>query len=689
MKQQTKQQTLLVIDDDTTIRLTLAKILAKDGYQILQADRGATAIDICQSQQPDLILCDVIMPEMDGFETCAALRKLPLTQSVPILMLTGLDDIESIDTAFSAGATDFITKPINWPLLIRRVRYALRTYGLTQQLAKAQLNQAHAQEVAKLGFWEWNPQTDQMNWSETLLHLFAIEADQSPKTIAEYIKCVPEPKQVQEIQQAVQTLLNGQRDRISIQHDLVFKAQSYAIRVIAELDKNQLIFGVIQDITDLHETEQALAFQTHFDPLTHFSNRLHFTQQLDQVLATPYAKDSLAIVSIDVDRFNVINHTLGQQQADVLLQEVANRIRTMLDQNYPCARISADEFCIFFNAPITQPDIENWIKSLQAELTIPFNIAQTQLHIETSVGIALLGKDGDNSTDLINSATQARKNAKALGGNHYQFYDSQNQPDHSRSLQLETALHQALQQDQFVLHYQPQLNCQTGKIIGVESLVRWQHPELGMVSPAEFIPILEQMDLIHAFGDWTLRSAIHQAKIWHDLGLDLRVGINLSGRQFSRNDLVDQITQALKTEQLPPLLLDFEITEGIAMQNPKATLQTLETLKSIGIAIAIDDFGTGYSSLEYLQKFPLDYIKIDRAFIKDMIHNPADQAIVKAIIAIANSMNRKTIAEGIENKEELDMLIEMGCDEIQGYFISKPMNAEQAQVFVQDYNQTH
>lgn len=678
------QQTILVIDDDTSIRLTLAKILAKEGYDLLQAENGAAAIELCQSQQPDLILLDVIMPEMDGFETCQALRNIQHISPVPILMLTGLDDIHAIDSAFSAGATDFITKPINWPLLVRRVRYALRTYGLTQELTRAQLHQSHAQEVARLGFWEWNPQQDKMNWSDSLKQLFAMQSDQSPQTLADYMQLVP-VEQISEIQTAAQALLERKADRISLQHDLALSNQTYHIRVIAELDENQKIFGVIQDISELLQTEKALEFQTYYDPVTHFSNRFHFTQQLDKALAE--MNTPVTLISIDIDRFNLINNTLGHLQGDVFLEAFANRIRKLLNYDYPCARISGDEFCVLVNTAMSQSQLQSWVESLQAELSIPFEIADTILHIETSVGIAIPPKDGQTSADLLNAAVQARMNAKALGGNQFQFYDRNKQPDHSRRLTLETALHQALQQNQFVLHYQPQLNLQTNTIIGVEALVRWRHPELGMISPAEFVPIIEEMDLIHAFGDWILRCAINQAKNWHDQGLSIRVGINLSARQFLRNDLVSNINQAIRDAQLPPELLDLEITEGIAMQNPNAALQTLEALKSTGVTIAIDDFGTGYSSLEYLQKFPLDYIKIDRAFIKDMTVNAGDQAIVRAIIAIAKSMNRQIIAEGIENAEEAALLMKMGCQEIQGYYISKPINATETQAFIEDYHQ--
>lgn len=680
------QQTILVIDDDTSIRLTLSKILAKEGYHLIQAESGQTAIEMCQSQQPDLILLDVIMPGMDGFETCKALRSMPHIHPVPILMLTGLDDIHAIDSAFSAGATDFITKPINWPLLVRRVRYALRTYGLTQELTRAQLHQSHAQEVARLGFWEWCPQKDQMTWSEGLIQLFALQSGQSPQNLADYLQLVPE-EQIPDIQLSAQALIQGESDRISLQHDLIFSSQTYHIRVIAELDENQKIFGVIQDISDLLQTEKALEFQTHYDPITHFSNRFHFTQQLDKALSELHGTDSLAVISIDIDRFNLINNTLGHAQGDEFLSDFANRLRKYLSHNYPCARISADEFCILINSKMPTAKLESWIESLQAELSIPFEIAQTVVHIETSAGIAIPPKDGLKSADLLNAAVQARKNAKASGGNQFRFYDRQQQPDHSRRLTLETALHQALQQDQFVLHYQPQLNLQTNKIVGVEALVRWQHPELGMISPAEFVPIIEEMDLIHAFGDWTLRSAVNQAKTWHDQGHSIRVGINLSARQFLKTDLAGHIEQALKEAQLPAELLDLEITEGIAMQNPDSALQTLEALKATGATIAIDDFGTGYSSLEYLQKFPVEYIKIDRAFIKDMTVNLGDQAIVRAIIAIANSMNRQVIAEGIENAEEAVMLMKMGCQEIQGYYLSKPINAQETLTFIEHYHQ--
>lgn len=659
---------ILVVDDDLTTRLTLTKILQKEGYEVAQAVSGQSAVEwLAIHSVPDLVLLDVVMPGMDGFEVCEHIRRLDTR--VPVVMLTGLDDVIAIDKAFAQGATDFITKPINWALLIRRVRYSLRTYRMTCALDQVRVMQNEAQEVAQLGFFEWHSKTDTLDWAPGLLELFQLPETVSEMGLDGYLQRV-ESGQREHVRQQLEKLLMDEHERAMLGHGFRAGDGERHVRMIARKTADNSILCVLQDVTDFWHARQTIEFQRHHDSLTQMSNRNAFQALLAQQLDDPHP---CAVVTLDIDRFHMINDSFGQVEGDKLLQLFSLRLQSATRGLYQMARLGADEFAILIPDLDDQEVLVNWIADLQLRLGSAYELNGQPVFIETSVGVAISPENGNEPNQLISAAIQARLVAKRAGGSRFKIYDETCQADYAKRLYIESELRHALERHEFKLFYQPQLDVKSGRIVGVEALIRWDHPDMGLVSPVEFIPIAEQMELIHSLGYWVAEEAIRQAYAWYQEGLGLRVGINLSGRQFMDSDLASKLGRMINTSGLPSELLDLEITESVAMDNPEQALYLLNELKQLGVTLAIDDFGTGYSSLEYLQKFCVDFIKVDRAFVKNLVHNSADQGIVKAVMGIAESLKMRVIAEGVETEEELALLTALGCDEIQGYFISKPV----------------
>lgn len=673
---------ILVVDDDLSTRLTSVKVLQKEGYSVAHAADGQEALKLLQNTpMPDLILLDVVMPEVDGFEVCERVRLLDTR--IPVIMLTGLDDVTAIDRAFSAGATDFITKPINWALLVRRVRYALRTYSMTRALDHVRIMQSEAQEVARLGFFEWNPQIDQLSDFAGISEIFHVPVSSSADGIEGYLRHVDRSDQTY-VRQQLNLLQSSVEERVTYSHGFMAGDGERHVRAIARKISATSILCVLQDITDFWNARQTVEFQQHHDNLTRLPNRSSFHAELEHVLET---SDQCAVLTLDILRFHMINDSFGQVEGDKLLQLFSLRLQAATQGLYPMARLGADEFAVLIPDSDDLALLESWVVELQQRLGGAYDIGGQPVFVETTIGISQAPEHGVQASQLISTSIQARLVAKRQG-KRFKIYDESCQEDYARRLYLESELRHALERHQFRLLYQPQLDLMTNRIVGVEALIRWEHPDMGLVSPVEFIPIAENMELIHSLGYWVAEEAIRQAKQWHIADQPLRVGINLSGRQFGDVLLADKLKRMLAEAGLPAELLDLEITESTAMENPERALALVAELKALGVTLAIDDFGTGYSSLEYLQKYAVDFIKIDRAFVKNLVHNPADQGIVKAVLGIAESLDMRVIAEGVETAEELALLKQLCCHEIQGYFISKPVPASEIPVLLSQYNQT-
>lgn len=451
---------------------------------------------------------------------------------------------------------------------------------------------------------------------------------------------------------------------------------------------SQLIRNYIFDITERKLAEEILHYQAYYDTLTDLPNRTLFNEKLAISLANAHFKQHLmAVMFLDLDGFKNVNDTLGHSMGDELLKGFAERIRHKLRRDDMLSRWGGDEFTILI------PRIENVEEAkILAERIIyslkePFNIAGQILYIKTSIGIAVYPRDGVDGETLVKNADAALYCMKSLGKNHYQFYSPLIASETSERFQMENLLHEALEKKQFLLYYQPQINVRTGEVCGMEALLRLNHPEKGLISPAKFIPIAEESGLIISIGEWVLRTACQQSQIWQQSGLPAtRIAVNLSAQQFQQPNFVRIIKQVLRDTKLQPQLLELEITETTIMQNVGFARQLIRHLRDMGINISMDDFGTGYSSLGYLKQIPFNTIKIDQSFVRDLQDHPEDVAIISAVLAIGKGFNLRVIAEGVETDQQMRLLQQLQCEEMQGYKFSKPLNIRDATEFLASYS---
>jgi diguanylate cyclase (GGDEF)-like protein/PAS domain S-box-containing protein len=437
--------------------------------------------------------------------------------------------------------------------------------------------------------------------------------------------------------------------------------------------------GTGSDITERKLTEQRVHHVAQHDPLTGLPNRSLLQDRLGQAVA--YATRSgnpVWVMLIDLDRFKFVNDSMGHKAGDVLLMTVAARLRSSLRDADTVARLSGDEFVVIVSESGDQQLTPGIVGRVMHAVAQPVMLGTKEFFVTCSIGVAVYPSESTSADTLIEHADIAMYRAKKLGRNNFQFYTPAMNEESLERVRIESALRNAVERDEFVLYYQPQLDMKTGKIVGMEALIRWQHPELGMVPPSRFISIAEETGMIVAIGAWVLRSACAQNKAWHDAGYDkLRVAVNLSARQFGAADLIENLAAVLFDTGLEPKYLEIELTESLFMSDITPAVDLLHRMKALGVNLSIDDFGTGYSSLSYLSRFPIDVLKIDRSFVADITRDANDEAIVTSIIALAHNLKLGVIAEGVETGEQLDYLRRHGCDEIQGYYFSQPLPARE------------
>jgi len=442
--------------------------------------------------------------------------------------------------------------------------------------------------------------------------------------------------------------------------------------------------SVGKDITERMQTQERLHFLAHHDILTELPNRAMLIERLNHALDHMELNNmTLAVMFLDLDRFKVINDTLGHNIGDLLLQQVADRLRTCMRKTDTVARIGGDEFVVLLEDIGDSEHISNVASNVIETLEQPFDLEGREVFVTSSIGISVYPHDGLESNALLKNADTAMYRAKDHGRNNYQFYSAEMSSKALEKLTLETDLRYALSRNEFILYYQPQINLQSGELKGCEALLRWQHPKFGMLSPSEFIPLLEDTGMIISVGEWVLREACKQCKQWQQEGIaPFPIAVNLSARQFSDANLADSISNILMDVDFDPSLLQLEITENVVMQNAVDTIKILNQLKSLGVELAVDDFGTGYSSLSYLKRFPIDVLKIDRSFVRDITTDPDDASIVSTVISLAHSLNLTVIAEGVETEAQARFLADRSCDTTQGYLYSKPVPANEIKSFL-------
>ncbi len=451
-------------------------------------------------------------------------------------------------------------------------------------------------------------------------------------------------------------------------------------RVVRDAQGRALRYdGIVTDITERKRYEEQLQFQATHDALTGLPNRSLLGDRIAQALVRG-GRDgrSVAVLFIDLDQFKFVNDSLGHDVGDLLLRAVSDRLRSTVREGDTVARQGGDEFVIVLHEVARETDVAEVAQKVLTALHPPFVVEDHELFVAASVGISLYPQDGEDVHTLLRAADMAMYRAKEEGRNNFQFFAADMNARLSERLTLEGSLRHALEREEFALYYQPQVDLASGQVVGMEALLRWRHPELGLVPPVKFIPLAEETGLIVAIGAWVLKKACAQNKAWQDAGLPrLTVAVNLSARQFRRSDLVHGVLRVLEETGLPARCLDLELTEGTIMHDPERVADVLQQLSDMGVQLSVDDFGTGYSSLGYLKRFPIDKVKIDQSFVRDVTSDPDDAAIAKTIVSIAHDMRMKVIAEGTETEGQVEALRSYGCDEIQGYLFSRPLPADE------------
>jgi diguanylate cyclase (GGDEF)-like protein/PAS domain S-box-containing protein len=454
------------------------------------------------------------------------------------------------------------------------------------------------------------------------------------------------------------------------------------------IDENGICLGrrgCRSDITERKQLADQVSHMVLHDLLTGLPNRSLFADRLFQVSAQKdrYDHEMIIVLFFGIDRFKIINDTLGHETGDQLLIMIAERLRKLLHTNDTLSRFGGDVFAFILPGRESRHEAVTMSYRVLASLSDPFNLSGQQVSLTGSIGIAICPQDGCDHENLQKNAEIAMYDAKQSGKNCFRFYSREMNAQAAEILRLDNSMPQGLASGDFYLHYQPQLDLKNNRVIAVEALLRWRHPEMGMIAPDRFIPLAEESGFIIKLGEWVLRTACAQCAAWHaDNQAPLRIAVNISGRQFNEPDFVDMVAATLHDNNLAPELLELELTESLLISNEQQALQKLQHLKKMGVYLAIDDFGTGYSSLAYLKHFPLDRLKIDKSFINDILTDPDDAAITEAIIAMAHSLKLKVIAEGVETREQLLFLEDRGCDEMQGYYLSKPLSERDLSTFI-------
>ncbi len=478
------------------------------------------------------------------------------------------------------------------------------------------------------------------------------------------------------------SLLDTETQRLALEASRkAYRAHEVARFWMYLLSGIALFLGIFVAAAVMYYTRWASRERHHLathDALTGLPNRMLFMDRLEQSLVRAQRHNTLVgVMFIDLDRFKRVNDTLGHVGGDTLIREVAQRLRSVTRAEDIVARLGGDEFGVVIDVARVG-HVLRVVEKILGTISDPYQISGRELFSSCSIGVSVYPNDGHDGASLLKHADTAASTAKNDGRNRFQLYDAAMNSMAEERLQLETELHYALERNEFLFHYQPKLNLGTGRIQGVEALIRWDHPEKGLLSPAVFLELLEESGDIVKIGRTLLRSACRQTAGWHAAGFaDLDVAVNLSGREFWHGNLVADIRDALRQSGLPPHALHVELTEGIFMQDVEAAVSIIQALKALGVAVAIDDFGTGYSSLAHLKRFPLDILKIDRYFVKDIPHAPVNEALISSILALCQGLNLGTVAEGVENREQLEILRKLGCQVVQGYFISRPVPAEE------------
>lgn len=685
---------VLVVDDETNARLMMRVTLEDAGFAVIEATTVADARKQFELQTPDLVMLDVVLPDGDGIHLCARWRATPKGQNMPIAIVTGLDDTDSIQLAYQSGATDFITKPINWGTLGYRARYILRAHRAMLKLSQSE-NQLRLSAKVFESSNEAIMVTDAQNQILSVNKTFERITGYSEKEVLGRNPSMLGSGQstrsfFRNLWATLDETGTWQGEMPNRRKNGEFYPAWFSISQVRDSQgKPENHIAIFSDITNRKQQEAQIEYLAYHDALTGLPNRRLLSDRLAMAISQSDREDNtLALLFIDLDRFKNINDSLGHHMGDELLRQVGTRLVASVRAGDTVSRLGGDEFVVLCPGCGSAKDVSSMCEMLIRKMSAPYQVESQELHITPSIGIALFPDDGEDVNTLIKNADAAMYQAKDSGRSTFQFYMRDLNEKTLERLQLETRLRKAIDSGEFVLYYQPKIDAQTRLFKGVEALIRWQDPLHGLIPPVKFIPLAEETGLIQQIGDWVLQESCQQIRRWQEQGLgEIQVAVNVSGRQFRLLDLAEKIPDILKGCGVSASLIELELTESMLMKNSEKSVHMLKSLKKLGFSVAVDDFGTGFSSLNYLRHFPVDILKIDQSFVREMMDDPATLAIVESIIALANALGMKTVAEGVETAQQRAMLQAKGCHILQGYLISRPMPAGDLPAWIRKYKE--
>ncbi|WP_040419307.1 MULTISPECIES: EAL domain-containing protein [Desulfonatronospira] len=695
---------ILVVDDELINRSMLRKFLASRA-EILEAEDGYQALELASSET-DLVLLDLMMEGIDGIEVCRRLKERPDTKEVPVIFISAVNDPKVKAQGLEAGGMDFVDKPFDRNELLSRINIHLTLRNQAIEIKK------YTQELEELV----EKRTRQLQESEkkyrTLFEtsksaMLLVDTESGLLTMANKEFCDLIGYTRQEVENSLHFLNfvhpddherarkyfdTSRQDAGTAPAEFEIKGLTreekklhlyYKVAAIPEW--NSLVISIF-DLTDKRRVEEELRQRTFYNSLTGLPNSELFKNRLKKSIQTRQEDQGyfFAVIFIDLDRFKLVNDSLGHQKGDELISLMAKRLERGVKKRDTVAHFGGDDFGLLIEAE-DLPEAALRAEKIKDQFVEPFEIAGNEIYTTCSMGIVVSSQDYSEPEEIFRDADTALHRAKSTGPGNYVVFDPQMHAQVSDLLQLETELRKAIQQKEFVLYYQPIYNLADLRITGFEALIRWIHPEKGMVPPNVFIPIAEETELINPLGEWILDTACRQARKWNKGGRELTMNINLSGVQFKDKNLINVLENTFRKNSISPLHINLELTESVVMGDAEESINTLNKIKKLGARLSIDDFGTGYSSLNYLQKFPIDNLKIDRSFINTM-ETQSGQELVRAILAMTQSLGIKAVAEGIETWEQVKLLQELNCNLGQGYHFSKPLDEESADALLQEHN---
>jgi diguanylate cyclase (GGDEF)-like protein len=668
----------IIADDEELGRLLLAESAIAAGLQPLVFDNGGAALQAALSHDIAIILLDVDMPGMDGYSVCRAFRAAQRLATVPIVMVTGHEDAAAISHAFEAGATDFISKPVNWALLPRRLEYILRNAAATQALAERVSQVNTLVEAIPDALWvvapggniQWNPKAAP-----------ADESGQRAGSGGSGAAALAPPEYLAEVLQSVrQTAHDGAQRKVEYREGDATARRSYELRFNRRADGDVVVLR--QDTTERTAAAEHIERLAYFDPLTGLPNRQRCIETAERLFGEAAdALESVAVVYLDLNSFKRVNDTFGHAVGDAVLRTVAGKLTRALEQfsagckHLSVSRFGGDEFVILVRHPQARAISIEIAECCCATFKEPVEYEGLEFYSGPSIGLAVYPDDGADLTTVLKHADTAMYQAKSGANGAVAIYTPAMSSRLRDWLDLENRLRRAVHSDLLILQYQPKFRLQDNRLVGVEALLRWCDADHGDISPIRFIEIAEDSGLIIDMGSWVVRAACRQLRSWMDRGIAVPVAVNVSAKELLHGDPANVVETEAAAAGVPTSLIEIEITESLLVKDSATVRRALERLRQLGCRIALDDFGTGYSSLAYITKFPPDRIKIDKSFVHNVDRAARDGAIANAILSLGQSLNLIVTAEGIERSGQLEWLRARGCDEAQGFLLSRPLAA--------------